>query len=179
MKQIRFIASDDKAIFCKMQHGGRMTEQIDEPEDELEALARERAERTPVRSAGAPAPRVAVPVKLPGWTRFATPLLAVIIVLLVAIGGWALGAVIYMHSVDPIAPEDIGYPLLRWSDDVGTSGGYSPESRIMPLAMLGAFPLAILLLLILIYLRKRRSVIAASTVPPASSDAPAPLPPAA
>ncbi len=156
-----------------------MTEQIDEPEDELEALARERAERAPVGAVGATARRVIVPAKLPGWTRFATPLLVVTIVMLVAIGVWALGAVIYMHNVDPIAPEDIRYPLLRWSDDVGTSGGYSPESRIMPLAMLGAFPLAILLLLILIYLRKRRSVIAASNVPPASPDTPAPLPPAA
>ena len=95
-------------------------------------------------------------LELPGWTRFATPLLVVTIAVLLAIGGWAIGAVIYVHNVDPIAPEDVRYPLLRWSDDVGTSGGYSPESRIFPLAMLGAFPLAILLVLILKYLRKKQ-----------------------
>ena len=154
-----------------------MTEEINEPEDELEALARARAGEAPVRPAGAP--RVVMAAKLQGWTRFATPLLAGTIVLLLTIGGWGLGAVVYMHSVDPIAPEDVRYPLLRWSDDVGTSGGYSTESRIMPLAMLGAFPLAALLLLILIYLRKQQRVMAASTTAPTPPDAPAPRLPAA
>ena len=147
-----------------------MSEPMDQREDELEALARERAERVPAGSAGAPAPRVRTAAGLPGWTRFAGPLLVMTIVVLLAIGGWAIGAVIYVHNVDPIAPEDVRYPLLRWSDDVGTSGGYSPESRLIPLAMLGAFPLAILLLLILMYLRKVRRRTLASTLSTGSGD---------
>jgi hypothetical protein len=187
MKQIRFMTSDDKATCRKMQRGGRMTEpnrerddELDEshepedpePDEQLKALARERADGNPTRTAAAP--RMHVAPKLPGWTRFSTPLLLITILLLLTIGGWALGAVIYEHSVDPIAPEDIRYPLLRWSDDVGTSGGYSPESRMMPLAMLGAFPLAILLLLILLYLRKHRRLMLAHTTPPTSADTPLP-----
>jgi hypothetical protein len=170
MKQIRFIPSDDTATSRKMQRGGRMTEPLSDEDDELAALSRERAEQVPRGSGVAlPPARVRRAPELPGWTRFSTPLLLITIALLLAIGGWALGAVVYMHKVDPIAPEDVRYPLLRWSDDVGTSGGYSTDSRIIPVAMLGALPLAFLLLLILIYLRKQRRGMhagtAAATIP--------------
>jgi hypothetical protein len=75
--------------------------------------------------------------------------------LLMGIGGWAVGAMIYMARVDPIAPEDVRYPLLRWSDEVGTSGGYSPESRLMAMTMLACIPLALVMIVLAIVLRRQ------------------------
>ncbi|MGN6369441.1 MAG: hypothetical protein ACTHN5_14375 [Phycisphaerae bacterium] len=151
-----------------------MTEPLNDADDELEALARERAVQAPAAPAPVRAAGVRSTAALPGWTRFAAPLLLITIVALLSIGGWAVGAEIYMHKVDPIAPEDIRYPLLHWSDDVGTSGGYSMDSQLVPLAMLGAFPLAILLLLILVYLRRQQRVMGAHTTTATSGGTPPP-----
>ena len=35
--------------------------------------------------------------------------------LLLAVGIWAIGALASMHAVQPIASEDVHYPLIRWS----------------------------------------------------------------
>ena len=136
--------------------GGGMSESNrDGPEgdDALEALARSRAEQG---SPGAGEDAKAKPASgFPGWFRFAMPMLFVGACVLLGIGGWACGAVIYMQRVTPMAPEDVQYPLLRWSDEVGTSGGYSPESRMMAMAMLGCIPLAVIMVVMGIMLRRQ------------------------
>ncbi|HUO10884.1 MAG TPA: hypothetical protein VM008_21460 [Phycisphaerae bacterium] len=125
---------------------------VEEGNDSLEAAARRHVQNGATKQNAPSRPPAA---RMPAWLRFATPVLLVMALLLLTIGAWAVGAMIYMQRVTPIAPEDVQYPLLRWSDEVGTSGGYSPESRLMAMAMLGCIPLALVMGMLALLLRRQ------------------------
>src|SRR5277367_4329966 len=65
----------------------------------------------------------------PRWYRIVVPLLFALGGVLMVIGLWAVGAMIYMRTVTPMAAEDVKYPLLEWSDGAGSVGGYAHESQ--------------------------------------------------
>ena len=81
---------------------------------------------------------------------------AVLAVVLLAIGCWAGGAMMYMAQVTPMEPEEVHYPLIAWSLDVGTIGGYTQASRLMAQSMLAGFPVGLGLLVMAEMLRRRR-----------------------
>jgi hypothetical protein len=132
-----------------------MEEHEQEEEGSLAALARARAEKTQGHPGRVPHRTAPVRRTLPRWYRVAAPLLFVLGGILMVIGLWAVGAMLYMNRITPMGPEDVKYPLLRWSDDVGTSGGYAPESRTMALAMLVCIPLAMLMAGMVVLLRRQ------------------------
>jgi hypothetical protein len=82
-------------------------------------------------------------------------------ILLVVIGAWAVGALIYMarhngNSTPPIMePSDVHYPLIAWRLNAGPLGDYTAASRIMAWMMLLCLPVAGLLLVIAGMLRRR------------------------
>lgn len=92
---------------------------------------------------------------LPRWYSIAVPVLFGLGGILMVIGGWAIGAVVYMNRVTPQVAEDINYPLLRFSTDVPGSdiGGYDPQSRMVAMAMLACIPVALLMGGMVIFLR--------------------------
>jgi pyruvate/2-oxoglutarate dehydrogenase complex dihydrolipoamide acyltransferase (E2) component len=96
----------------------------------------------------------AVPAE-PGWYKAAFPAALILAVLLVGIGIWAIGALVYMHSVAPISPREVHYPLISWRLNIGNMGGYTPASRFMAWAMLLCFPVAVLLVVMARLLRQR------------------------
>ena len=78
----------------------------------------------------------------PGWHRIAVPVSLVLALVLVVIGIWAVGAIIYMRQVSPVAAKDVHYPLIAWRFDAGPMGGYTAASRFMSWAMLLCLPVA-------------------------------------
>jgi hypothetical protein len=103
-------------------------------------MARElSAEERPAEAVQAPQPRL----KPRGWYYAAVPLAWVLTVLLLVIGAWAIGALVYMDSVTPAAPEDVRYPLVSWNENIGAAGGYTAGSRLMALAMTACLPVAV------------------------------------
>jgi hypothetical protein len=108
----------------------------------------------------APAPPAAPtplpqPTPIPGWYRAAFPMALVLAVLLLCIGIWAVGALIYMHKVEPLSARQVHYPLIAWSLNAGPQGGYTAASRNMAWAMLLCLPVAVMLVLMAVMLRRR------------------------
>jgi len=91
----------------------------------------------------------------PRWYRVVTPLLFALGGVLMVIGLWAVGAMMYMKTVTPVAAEDVKYPLLQWSDEAGSAGGYSHESQVIAMAMLACIPLAAVMGAIVIVLQRQ------------------------
>jgi hypothetical protein len=92
---------------------------------------------------------------LPRWYAIASPLSLVLAAVLLVIGIWAVGAIIYMHQVAPLAAKDVHYPLLAWRFDLGPMGGYTAASRFMAWTMLLCLPVAGMLLVMAHLLRQR------------------------
>ena len=86
------------------------------------------------------------PAAAPGGYRVLAVLMMLLGVVLLGIGGWAAGAVIYMHNVTPMSPREIAYPLLAWNSDLQVTGAYARVSVIMAWAMLACLPVGVLLL---------------------------------
>jgi len=111
----------------------------------------------PAAEPAAPAEPVATPVPaaVPGWYKVALPVALILAALLLGIGVWAIGALIYMHNVVPMVPRDVHYPLIAWRLNVGPMGGYTAASRVMAWAMLSCVPVAVLLVVMAWMLRQR------------------------
>jgi hypothetical protein len=134
------------------------SERQERPKDNLAELARAQA------TAKAPAPGGTFSTKrkllrekeiAPRWYRVVVPLLFALGGVLMVIGLWAAGAMMYMRTVTPTAAEDVKYPLLQWSDEAGSAGGYSHESQVMAMTMLACIPLAMVMGAIVIVLRRQ------------------------
>jgi hypothetical protein len=82
-------------------------------------------------------------IRIPKWYRVAVPVMFVVGAALTIIGLWAAGAMIYMRTTTPSAPDFVAdYPLIRWDENLGESGEYTDESRTMAAAMLACIPVA-------------------------------------
>jgi hypothetical protein len=77
--------------------------------------------------------------------------------ILLIIGSWAVGALMYMKISQPMSPRDVNYPFLVWHIDLHTSGSYTPATYAMAWSMLLCLPVATLLLILGWRLRKPRS----------------------
>jgi hypothetical protein len=77
--------------------------------------------------------------------RYVLPAMVLTALLLLLIGLWATGALLYMASISPTEPGDVHYPLVHWSFTEGELGGYTRASRMMAWSMLAALPLALVL----------------------------------
>ena len=108
-----------------------------------------------VTVAGAALRRRTAAGKLPLRYRVFVPVMLALSAVLLAIGCWAGGAVAYMENVTPQFPEEVHYPLIAWSLDVGTMGGYTQGSRIMAWAMLACLPVAFGLMVLAETVRRR------------------------
>jgi hypothetical protein len=63
--------------------------------------------------------------------------------LLILIGLWAVGALIYMATKSPAAPNEVGYPLIAWAyNPEETGGAYTQNSKLMAAAMLVCLPVS-------------------------------------
>jgi hypothetical protein len=85
---------------------------------------------------------------VPRWYRWTWPVAVLLALVLLAIGGWGIGALLYMNRVAPLAPSDVHYPLISWKLDIGEYGGYTPASRGMAWGMLVCLPVAAALLIL-------------------------------
>src|SRR4051812_14546115 len=86
--------------------------------DTLSELARRSKEQLQMAREIPPArAKVVAPrrVAVPTWYRVALPVSLILAVMLVGIGVWAVGALVYMKQVMPIAARDVHYPLIVWS----------------------------------------------------------------
>jgi hypothetical protein len=122
------------------------------------ALANLQRKRPPATSAPVPAlaPAAARPSPLP------TVLLSLLALVLVAIGIWALGAILYMSRVTPnVSQDDVAYPLIHWD---WLHYRYADSSRLLAGSMLLAWPVAALLLAAIFFMRRtaRRKISAGS-----------------
>jgi hypothetical protein len=108
------------------------------------------AREIPPPAATVAAPRETAPVAVeapvaaaPRSGQRVAPQLAIVVAcLLLPIGLWAVGAIVYMNAVlpAPVSPEDVHYPLIRWSLDVGNLGGYTAGSRLVAWTMMLCLP---------------------------------------
>ncbi len=95
------------------------------------------------------------------WYKVAIPAAWLLTVVLLAIGAWAVGALIYMarhngNSTPPImVPADVHYPLIAWRLNAGPLGDYTAASRMMAWMMLLCLPVAGLLVMVAGMLRRR------------------------
>lgn len=118
------------------------------------------AREIPAQAAPSDAPPAPVP-SIPWWYRAAVPAAWLMAILLLAIGLWAVGALIYMHlhsaqSASPImVPTDVRYPLLSWRPNAGPLGDFTATSRMMARTMLLCVPVSFLLMLVAVMLRRR------------------------
>ena len=112
-------------------------------------------EVTPPAAAPAEPAAAPLPAAVPGWYKVALPVSLILAALLLGIGIWAIGALIYMHNVMPLAPRDVHYPLISWRLEIGTMGGYTAASHFMAWAMLLCVPVAVLLVVMAWMLRQR------------------------
>lgn len=99
--------------------------------------------------------RAAAEAEGPRWHKIALPVAVAMAVLLVAIGIWAVGALIYMHNVSPKAPKDVHYPLIAWGLEAGPMGDYTPASQFMAWMMLLCLPVAAMLIVMAYLLRQK------------------------
>jgi hypothetical protein len=74
---------------------------------------------------------------------------------LLVIGLWAAGALVYMGVTRPESAEAVHYPLVRWSLDVGDMGGYTNGSRVMAWSMLACLPVGLAFVGMGLYVRRR------------------------
>jgi len=82
--------------------------------------------------------------QVPGWYHIAVPVMFTLGSLLILIGLWAAGALIYMALKTPASPADVGYPWISWEMDPDTeAGAFSQGSKIMAMSMLICLPVAI------------------------------------
>ncbi len=109
---------------------------------------------TPPPAAPLASPTAAL-AALPRWYRLAHPVALVLTAMLLLIGVWAIGALLYMHFVIPSAPHQVHYPLIAWRWDAAPAGSYTRASRAMAWAMLLCLPLAALLVALANQLRER------------------------
>lgn len=123
----------------------------DEAADALANLQRERRSAAPPAP---PVPHLSPPAPAPAAMRF-TPgmiLLGLLSLLLMAVGIWALAAVLYMWRVTPtVAQNDVSFPLLHWD---WLHYQYTASSRLLAGAMLLCWPVAALLLAALFLMRR-------------------------
>ncbi|HVT80274.1 MAG TPA: hypothetical protein VHM90_06410 [Phycisphaerae bacterium] len=97
----------------------------------------------------------------PWLYRLALPVSWALAMILVVIGAWAVGALVYMQqhnaqSHPPImVPKDVHYPLIAWRFDAGPLGDYTPASKLMARAMMLCLPVAVLLVVVAGMVRKR------------------------
>ena len=117
--------------------------------EEAVAPVSRQAEPTEEIGFATPAPRIVrraiqpTAARVPKWYRVAVPIMFSIGSLLMIIGLWAAGAMIYMRTTTPTAPDFVvQYPLIRWDENAGESGGYSDDSKMMAVAMLACIPVA-------------------------------------
>ena len=103
----------------------------------------------------APTAAEAAGLAAPGWYRVAMPVALILAVVLLGIGIWAIGALVYMHNVSPISAREVHYPLITWRLEIGNMGGYTAASRVMAWAMLLCLPVAVLLVVMARMLRQR------------------------
>jgi multisubunit Na+/H+ antiporter MnhG subunit len=82
----------------------------------------------------------------PRWHRAALLTAVGMAILLLVIGLWAVGAIIYMHNVSPLAPNDVHYPLISWNLEAGPMGDYTSASVFIAWTMLLCLPVAAMLL---------------------------------
>ena len=75
---------------------------------------------------------------------------------LLVIGAWAVGALMYMHNSQPISPRDVTYPFLTWHIDPRTGGAYTSASVAMAWSMLVCLPVATLLMVFGWTMRRRK-----------------------
>lgn len=113
----------------------------------------EEADPVPAEPSGRKSSRK--PASLPAWSRTIFPMAMVLALLLLAIGLWALGAVIYMVNTAPDLASDVHYPLISWSTDVGLTGGYTHASLWVARGMLLCLPVAIMLAIMGFIWKKR------------------------
>jgi len=125
------------------------------PEASSEEPAEEENLTQAVAAAGAAVrPRKAA-AEIPARYRMMVPLTIALAALLLAIGCWAAGAVMYMKNVTPQFAEEVHYPLIAWSLDVGNMGGYTQGSQMMAWSMLACLPVALGLLVMAEMVRRR------------------------
>jgi len=129
------VAGDEGSI--KSKHGLGVAREI-MPAAPIPGGAREQA-------AAVAAPRKAAPTPKSGAYAVLLPVVAFVALLLLFIGIWALGAVVYMNWAKPTEPADVGYPLIHWSFAAGEAGDWTQGSRIMAWSMLACLPLAAIL----------------------------------
>ncbi len=104
----------------------------------------------PLSTSGAPAPA-------PPASRVVIALMSLFSLLLIAIGAWAAGALIYMARSTPFGPSDVHYPLLSWTYDAGPAGDFTAATRTMAWTMLLCLPVAAVILAITIKIARRKS----------------------
>ena len=66
--------------------------------------------------------------------------------LLLVIGSWAVGALMYMRNYQPLSPRDVAYPFISWHIDLRTGGNYARSSVAMAWSMLLCIPVGMILL---------------------------------
>jgi hypothetical protein len=116
-----------------------------------------------------PQPPAPPKITVPRWYPAAAFGAITLAALLTVIGAWAIGALAYMHRATPIlAARDVHYPLITWSLDIGTMGGYTPASRMMAWSMLACLPIAVLLLIMATLLRRQIAAARQSILTPSS-----------
>jgi hypothetical protein len=114
-------------------------------DEAADALAKLQRDRRPAAPAPAPAP-IPQPSAVQRPVRLTTgmALLALLSLLLIAVGIWALGAILYMSMVTPaVSQDDVRYPLIHWD---WLHYRYSASSRLLAGAMLLCWPVAAILL---------------------------------
>ena len=73
--------------------------------------------------------------KAPGWYHGAVPVMYTLGSILILIGLWAVGALIYMAVKTPAEPGDVVYPLISWAfNPDGDGGAYTAGSKMMAMA---------------------------------------------
>ncbi len=116
-----------------------------------EAARRDRLQMArEVAPEAAPKPAAPAVPAVPGWYKVAFWMSLVLAVLLLGIGVWAMGALVYMLNVAPMMPQEVHYPLISWR-----YGGYTGASRFMAWVMLLCVPVAGLLVVMAGMLRAR------------------------
>jgi hypothetical protein len=126
------------------------------PASPLAAIAKAAEEVKAVQPAGDS------PVNVPRGSAGMAYAMMVIAVVLLIIGSWAVGALMYMRSFQPLSPRDVAYPLISWQIDMEKGGSYARTSVAMAWAMLLCLPVSVILLVMGWKLLPRRAA-----VPPA------------
>jgi hypothetical protein len=119
------------------------------------------AREIPPQGEAPPVPPTAPAAPASWWYRASVPAAWVMAILLLGIGTWAVGALIYMHQHSPqsaspiMVPTDVRYPLLAWRFNAGPLGDFTATSRMMARTMLLCVPVSFLLMAVAVMLRRR------------------------